>query len=271
VSRAAEVCGALGLRTIGRTPQRYGLSLAVGGAEATPLEVAEAYAALARGGRWIPVTFRSDEAPPVVLDSPPLSARACRQTLDCLSDPRRTAAVSPEAANLRIAWKTGTSSGHRDAWCAAVGPRHVVVVWMGNPAGQGSAALVGGEAAAPLALRLLATIDAGVPVAQPEAVLASSTPVTHPRQGVAIVAPARRTTILLDSETDTSRQRVQLRASAFGGTGSPTLFWFVDGAPVGSAPADQPLWWSPTPGTHEVRVVDPLGNADRLTLDVERP
>jgi penicillin-binding protein 1C len=270
-SRAAEVCGAVGLRTLGRTPRRYGLSLAVGGAEATPLEVAQAYATLARGGRWIPATLCADRTPLVSLDPPALSERACRQALECLSDPRRTAAISPEAADLRVAWKTGTSGGHRDAWCAAVGPRHVAVVWMGNADGRGAGTLVGADAAAPLALRLLAAIDARAAVAPPVQLLAAAPPVTHPRQGVSIVAPSPHTTILLDPETDVSLQRVQLRASAPGAGEAPVLFWFIDGAPLGSAPGDQPLWWSPTPGTHEFRVVDSAGNADRLTLSVTRP
>ncbi len=150
VQRAAGVCGAMGLQTIGRTPQRYGLSLAVGGAEATCAEVAEAYATLARDGVRRPVVWLASKGPGDHAVGPAsLSPRACRATLACLSDARRTAAVCPEAAALEVAWKTGTSSGHRDAWCAAVGPARVVVVWMGNAAGEGSRSLVGGESAAP--------------------------------------------------------------------------------------------------------------------------
>ena len=48
----------------------------------------------------------------------------------------------------RPAWKTGTSSGHRDAWCAAVTPSRTVVVWLGNLDGSGSDRLVGADAAA---------------------------------------------------------------------------------------------------------------------------
>ena len=271
VAHAAAVCGSLGLQTLSRTPHRYGLSLAVGGAEATPLEVAAAYAALARGGAPRPVTFLADDALSPLIDSSRLSASACREALDCLRDPRRTAAISPDAADLRIAWKTGTSSGHRDAWCAAVGPAHVAVVWMGNAGGEGASTLIGGEAAAPLALRLLATLDARAQLPAPAPLLASAPPVTHPQQGISIVSPTPRSTILLDPETSLDRQRVQLRARAFGAAEPPTLFWFVDGAPLGAATGGQPFWWSPTPGLHELRVIDPAGNADHLTLTVARP
>ena len=50
----------------------------------------------------------------------------------------------------RIAWKTGTSFGFRDAWSIGVTPRYVVGVWVGNADGEGRPGLVGIEAAAPL-------------------------------------------------------------------------------------------------------------------------
>lgn len=55
---------------------------------------------------------------------------------------------------LRIAWKTGTSWGFRDAWTAGVFGPYVLVVWVGNFDGQGNPAFVGVQAAAPLFFRL---------------------------------------------------------------------------------------------------------------------
>jgi membrane carboxypeptidase/penicillin-binding protein PbpC len=57
VRRAVDVMGAMGLTTLSRTPDRFGLPLAIGGAEATPMELAEAYATLARGGNCKPISF----------------------------------------------------------------------------------------------------------------------------------------------------------------------------------------------------------------------
>jgi penicillin-binding protein 1C len=273
VQRAAGVCRALGLRTIGRTPQRYGLSLAVGGAEVTCAEVAEAYATLARDGVWRPVVWLASNEQRDHVDGPAsLSARSCRATLACLSDARRTAAVCPEAAALEIAWKTGTSSGHRDAWCAAVGPARVVVVWMGNAGGEGSRSLVGGEAAAPLALRLLAAIDGRASVARrlPSPAAQREPAAVRPlEENITIVAPADRSEIIRDPDTAAARQRVPLRARVTGESHfDETLFWFVDGLPVGPARSDEPLWWQPVAGEHEVRVVDASGRSDRVNIRV---
>jgi penicillin-binding protein 1C len=56
---------------------------------------------------------------------------------------------------VRMAWKTGTSWGHRDAWTLAWTPRWTVGVWLGNFRGTASRALVGTEAAAPVAARIM--------------------------------------------------------------------------------------------------------------------
>jgi penicillin-binding protein 1C len=274
VQRAAGVCGALGLQTIGRTPQRYGLSLAVGGAEATCAEVAEAYATLARDGIRRPVVWlASDEEGDRAVRPSSLSARACRATLACLSDARRTTDVCREAASLEIAWKTGTSSGHRDAWCAAVGPARVVVVWMGNAAGEGSRSLVGGEAAAPLALRLLAAIDRMehvVPRISP--LLAPSRQIAamrHVDESLTIVSPSDRSEIICDPETKAAGQRVLLRARVSEGLNPANpLFWFIDGLPAGTAKPADPLWWQPAAGEHEVRVADGAGRSARAMIRV---
>jgi len=49
-----------------------------------------------------------------------------------------------------MAWKSGTSSGRRDAWCVGIDAAHVVVVWLGNADGRGDADLVGARTAAGL-------------------------------------------------------------------------------------------------------------------------
>ena len=57
-----------------------------------------------------------------------------------------------------IAFKTGTSFGLRDAWCAAYFPGYTVVVWYGQARGGANSALVGISAAAPVALQLARTL-----------------------------------------------------------------------------------------------------------------
>jgi penicillin-binding protein 1C len=141
-----------GLRTLSRPTADYGLGLALGNGEVTLLDLAGAYAALARGGVARPAIWFEGETS--VPGAAVVSSEAAWLVSEILSDPSRTipGAGPPSAVRSpRAAWKTGTSSGFRDAWTVAWNPDVVVAVWMGNPEGIPSPALVGGAAAAPVA------------------------------------------------------------------------------------------------------------------------
>ena len=264
VDRAAGIMGAAGLRTLARSPDRYGLSLAIGGAEASVMEVAEAYATLARGG--IPKASRiridqpSTDAPEII------RAETCWQTLAALSQSARTRGHCPEAAVSHVAWKTGTSSGNRDAWCAAVTRRYTVVVWLGNPDNRGSPCLVGQDAAAPPALRLIASLS-GPQDAWPSANPDSSAPgvvrLSLSRK-ITLLSPVDGLEVVYNPDLLPERQQLLLRALPAGPAAAgdlPTLFWFINGQPLGTTRGDDRLFWPPAPGRHEVRVIDADGRA----------
>jgi len=142
----------LGLSTVDRPAGHYGISLVLGTVEVRLLDIANAYACLARRGAYAPPRLLEDEpqTPPVSVFSP----EAAYLVADVLSGDERAAAVTGHAADARlprVAWKTGTSSGCRDAWTVAYNPEFVVGVWLGNPDGAPAPELVGVEAAAPLA------------------------------------------------------------------------------------------------------------------------
>ncbi|MFO1492185.1 MAG: penicillin-binding transpeptidase domain-containing protein [Kiritimatiellia bacterium] len=141
---------AAGLQSLDRPASHYGISLALGSAEVTLLELAEAYAALARLGEHRPLRLcdSDPDGPATRIASP----GAAWLLADVLSGPERALQASGHMADTegpRYAWKTGTSMGHRDAWTVAYGPRHVVAVWIGNPDGRTADGLTGIEAAAP--------------------------------------------------------------------------------------------------------------------------
>jgi len=288
VDRAVEVMRAMGLATLSRTPQRYGLPLAIGGAEVTPMELAQAYAALARGAVLTgnsPGRKAGDQSANHAgcsFDPRPsglgydgsssdrvLRWTTCLTTLNCLADPERTAHVCPAAARVAPAWKTSTSSGHRDAWCAAVTPRRTVVVWLGNADGSGADALVGQEVAAPLALQIIAAEDrvidegfappVGFAVARGDSVAA-------PMATLAMVSPANGQEIVRDPSLPAEQQRFSLRAKT--GGDDAEVWWFVDGQCVAHCKAAEPAWWSPVTGVHRVSVVDAAGRSDAAQVSV---
>lgn len=136
-----------------KSEQHYGLALTLGGGEVTMEELATMYAMLGNAGELRPLAFTSggDDSPPPPPALPArrlLSPEAAFITLDMLQANPRPDSGLP--AFPRVAWKTGTSWGFRDAWTAGVFGRSVLVVWVGNFDGSSNPALVGVQTAAPL-------------------------------------------------------------------------------------------------------------------------
>ena len=264
VARCAGLMEAFGLARLGQQATRSGLTLAIGGVEVTARDLAVAYAGLARDGHR--VWSRLSTAVSPIDGAEILPALACRQTLTCLVDRQRTRAVCPAAVDLDPAWKTGTSSGHRDAWCVALTPRRCVVVWLGTTRGPGSPALVGAEAAAPVALAILAACDPGGD-AWPPVEMGAATPVVASVLVTPLVItwPLAGSEIVRDPAVPSAQQRLALTC---GGGGTGPRWWFINGAPLPSVAAGEPAWWAPTSGRHQVRVVDRHGHSAQVEVMV---
>lgn len=162
-ARFLTVLRELGFTTLTQPAERYGLGLALGGCETTLLDLTQAYAALARGGTHLPLRWREEEGRPAARPVPVFSAEAAWAITRILQDRARLGlaeAGAVPAAGARVAWKTGTSHGHRDAWCVGYDSRWTVGVWLGNPSGRGAAGLVAVDTAAPVLHDLFAAIGA---------------------------------------------------------------------------------------------------------------
>jgi len=144
----------VGISTLTKPPSHYGLSLILGGAEATLWDVSFAYSDMSRAlqnmnripGSVVPAPARTAEK------AASFSAGAVWQVFDAIKEVNR-----PEELDWRIipsmqtiAWKTGTSYGFRDAWAIGVTARYVVGVWVGNANGEGKPELVGAKTAGPV-------------------------------------------------------------------------------------------------------------------------
>ena len=165
----------LGLGTLDRPAEHYGLGLVLGNAEVRLLDLANAYACLARGGGWLPA--RLVESARVPAPKAVFSPEACWLVSDMLSGEERALDTTGHAADVRLppmAWKTGTSAGLRDAWTVAWNPDYVIGVWVGNPDGSSADELVGREIATPIAwdlFRQLYPDNAGPWYARPAGVV----------------------------------------------------------------------------------------------------
>ncbi len=141
-----------GVTTLEKNSEHYGLGLTIGNAEARLLELANAYACLARLGEHKPFRLLANEPP-----APPLrvfDAGAAFLVADILSDNlARTAAFGADSSlrfNFPVACKTGTSSDFRDNWAFGYTPEFTVGVWVGNFDGAPMERVSGVTGAAPL-------------------------------------------------------------------------------------------------------------------------
>jgi len=180
----AAILGRLGLATIDRPASHYGLALALGGAEVRLLDLANAYAALVRGGVWRELRVLEAAAAGVAGVAGAAGAArgervfgedSSRLVIDALIAGAHLDAVLAADGGGAASWlagrvgcKTGTSFGLRDAWTIAFSPRWIAGVWLGVPSGRARADLIGGELAAPLALAVVAELARGDDTAWPE-------------------------------------------------------------------------------------------------------
>ena len=134
------------LHLLPRDLKRYdGLSIVLGTAGHTLLDMTAAYRVFPCGGKWSAATFLTDgvkrpEIPVFTTGTGEMIARMLKRPLPGVS------AGFPD-----YSWKTGTSNGNHDAWCFAFSRDYTVGVWFGNKDGRSAASLVGLTAAAPAA------------------------------------------------------------------------------------------------------------------------
>lgn len=144
----------------GATPN---LSLILGGGGTTLEELVGAYTALARAG----VAGRPRLTPDAPQqDTRLMSAGAAFIVREILENGGRPDAPFRESA-ARVAWKTGTSFGFRDAWAIGVTDRYTLGIWVGRPDGTPNPGHFGANTAAPLVKDLLAALDQGNAGARP--------------------------------------------------------------------------------------------------------
>ena len=213
-----------------------GLAIALGGIGVTLEDMVQLYATIARGGVTLPLTHLMDgtrsEGQRV------LSATSAWQVGDILAG----LAPPPGSPENRLAYKTGTSYGHRDAWAIGFDGRHVIGIWMGRPDGTPVPGVFGADVAAPVLFqafaRLKPTLDPQ-PAPPPATLLVSTVQLPQPLQkfrsrSAAFEADQDAPAVAFPpdgSEVELLPQGLLVRVR--GGTAPFT--WLADGVPVAVA------------------------------------
>jgi len=263
-----------GLRRAGVNPvipgNQPGLAVALGGVGVTLNDMVQFYAALARGGVTLPlrVTGTGTEGGRLV------SETAAWQVADILSG----LPPPPGAPENRLAYKTGTSYGHRDAWAIGFDGRHVIGVWMGRADGTPVPGAFGGELAAPVLFqafnRLKPQLDP-LPPPPPATLLVSNAQLPaplqrfRPRTAAFLAADAPSVTFPPDgAQVELVDGALLVRV----GGGVAPFTWLADGLPVAvSTRARDTVLDLPGAGFVTLSVIDATGQSARTQVRVLRP
>ena len=258
-----------------------GLAIGLGGLGITLTDLARLYVGFARGGEAPALVERLGAAP---------SAIGPRRVTDpvaayYIEDILRGAPPPANSLSGRIAFKTGTSYGYRDALAVGFDRGTTIAVWVGRPDNAPVSGLVGRQVAAPILFDAFARLGRDIEfIPAPKGVLRVATsaelppPLRHLRKDAPKIMSATAVpTLKIAYPPDGARVDLglgqgvgvaQLSLKALGG--APPLTWFVNGAPIGEPDARRQTAWRPDgAGFARVSVMDAKGATDSILVRLE--
>lgn len=263
-----------GLRRAGIDPVvpggRPGLAVALGGVGVTLENLVQLYAAIARGGEPVALAWATGSVQ-AKSGRRVLSDVAAWQLGDILSGGTGPAGTP----RVQLAFKTGTSYGHRDAWAIGYDGRHVVGVWMGRPDGTPVPGAFGGDLAAPVLFDAFARIKPALdplPPPPPGTLMVANAQLPAPLQRFR----GREALFLPDRDAPEVAFPPDGSLIETGGAlvlkvrdGVPPFTWLADGTPVAVATYDRQsiVDWAGT-GFLSLSVIDAKGRAARADVQL---
>jgi penicillin-binding protein 1C len=270
--------------------EQPGLAMGLGGVGVRLSDLVMLYAGIARLGTTTPLTERADPwsgVPPPQPGAPPPTSRLMEPTAAWyVADILRGTPPPENAPGGRIAFKTGTSYGYRDAWSVGFDGKRTVGVWVGRPDGAPVSGLTGRAAAAPILFDAFARSGqlAAPPPAPPHgAVFATNAKLAPPLQRF---RPAGVLTIVAGNGEPPPRimfppngARLELTTDADGDTdpvalkitgGASPLTVLINGVPLDHAGAARTLFFKPDgPGFARLTVMDAKGQVDSVMVRLQ--
>ncbi len=244
-----------------------GLAVALGGVGVSLEGLVQLYAGLAQGGQAEPLYWTSPtEAAPQRI----VGRAAAWQVAHIMAGME----PPPGAARMRLAYKTGTSYGHRDAWAVGFDGAHVVGVWIGRPDGTPVPGALGADVAAPVLFQAFQRVKPQadpLPPPPPETLIApnASLPLPLQRFGARGAVPMDAPRLAFPPDG----ARLSLAGQALTvklRDGVPPFTWLADGTPllVGTHRREAALEGLGK-GHVTLSVIDAAGRADRVRVVLE--
>lgn len=247
-------------------PGKPGLAIALGGIGVSLQDMVQLYATIARGGVTLPLI--TDPTALRAQGQRVISETSAWQVGDILAGLAPPAGAPPN----RLAYKTGTSYGHRDAWAIGFDGQNVIGVWMGRPDGTPVPGAFGAELAAPVLFQAFQRLKPALtpqPPAPPATLLVSNSQLPQPLQqfrsrGAVFVPDAPKLAFPPDgAQVDLLPEGLLVRVE--GGTAPYT--WLANGAPMATGVQDTALMLDHLgAGFVTLSVIDAQGRSARATV-----
>ena len=245
-----------------------GLALALGGVGMTLEQLVALYAAIARGGEFRALSLTGPAGPGA--RSEVLDAAAARLVAGILRGTPRPR--GRPAGNARLAFKTGTSWGFRDAWSIGFDASHTVGVWVGRADGMPMPGQTGMRTAAPLLFRIFDLLPGAVADAAPGRPPGSAPANLRRLDATFHVAKAAPGTLAIAFPVDGSVIRlgggvrsIPIRIEG----GRRPFHLFVNAAPLSRATRKRTIAWPPDgAGFYEIMALDAGGATARVTVEL---
>jgi len=256
------------------TGEDAGLAIALGGVGMTVRELAALYAALGDGGRARPLIWTSGERADAAL-AQLMSAESAREILEILAGSPAPPGRMPARLTLdapRVAYKTGTSYGFRDAWAAGVGAGHVVIVWIGRADGAPRAGVTGRDAALPVLFDIFDMVVRNLPYeTSGEAISGAEEEADTPAPMAVFEAGDTPPHILFPPDESEIWFDDEHRVFSLSAQSRRSVSWYVDGRLLPAGRTGQVLWRPAGPGFYELQAVDSDGRTAVSRVRVKSP
>lgn len=252
-----------------------GLAVALGGLGLSVQDLGILYAGLGDGGEAKPLvwTLTEDEVTAPQSGHPILGAESASEILTILegapSPPGRMPANLTRNAP-RIAYKTGTSYGFRDAWAAGVSGGYAIIVWVGRPDGTPRPGVTGREAALPALYDLFDLTAQHLPMYRttPDQLTDTEQSSSTLSQFAPDSAPP---TLLFPPDNADIWATSAEHSFVLSARGQSPLHWYADGSPLTRDAGGNPVWIPGAPGFYRISVVDAAGRSSAANVRVLMP
>lgn len=149
-----------GISTLTRPYYEYGLPIILGSCEVSLLELTNIYSSFARGGLYRRYTdILGESAGDTLRLVTPEASYIISEILSGLKRPDFPSCWEFSPDIPKVAWKTGTSYGRKDAWSIGCNTKYTIGIWVGNFDGEASPYLVGADAAAPILFKIFQSLS----------------------------------------------------------------------------------------------------------------